>query len=61
MLYVALETKVLDALWNYTKTHFSKDTIDKRDKLSPSDIALCCIIKQFLFIFESATLFLEGQ
>ena len=61
MLHVVLETKVLNALRNYTEMHISKGTIDKRDKLSPSDIALCCTIEQFLSIFESATLFLEGQ
>jgi hypothetical protein len=61
MLHVALETKVLNALWNYTKTHISEGTIDKRDELSPSDIALCRTIEQFLSIFKSATLFLEGQ
>ena len=61
MLYVALETKVLNALWNYTKTHISKGTIDKRDKLSPSNIALYRTIEQFLSIFKSATLFLKGQ
>jgi hypothetical protein len=61
MLSVALETKVLNALRNYTETHVAKGTIDKRDELSPSDIALCRAIEQFLSIFDSATLFLEGQ
>jgi hypothetical protein len=61
MLNVALETKVLNALRNYTETHVAKGTIDKRDELSPSDIALCRAIEQFLSIFDSATLFLEGQ
>ena len=61
MLKVALETRVLNALRNYTETYISDGTIDKRDELLPSDIALCRIVEQFLSIFESATLFLEGQ
>ncbi len=61
MLNVTLETKVLNALRNYTEMHISNGTIDKRDELLPSDIALCRTIEQFLSIFESATLFLEGQ
>jgi hypothetical protein len=61
MLNVALETKVLNALRNYTETHISNGTIDKRDELLPSDIVLCRTIEQFLSIFESATLFLQGQ
>jgi len=60
MLYVTLKTEVLNALWNYTKAHIRKGTINKRDKLTPSNIALCCTIEQFLSIFESATLFLKG-
>ena len=61
MLNTALETKVLNALRNYTEMHISDGTIDKRDELLPSDITLCRTIEQFLSIFESATLFLEGQ
>ncbi len=61
MLSVALETRVLNALRNYTETHISDGSIDKRDELLPSDIALCRTIEQFLSIFQSATLFLEGQ
>jgi hypothetical protein len=61
MLYITLKTKVLNTLWNYTKTHILKGIINKKDKLLPSDIALCHIIKQFLFIFKSATLFLKRQ
>lgn len=61
MLSVALETKVLNALRNYMETHVAKGTIDRRDELSPSDIALCRVIEQFLSIFDCATLFLEGQ
>ena len=56
-----LETKVLNMLRNYTKIHISNGMINKRDELLPSDITLCCAIEQFLSIFESATLFLEGQ
>jgi len=61
MLSVALKTKVLNTLRNYTETHVAKSTIDKRDELSPSNIALCRAIEQFLSIFDSATLFLERQ
>jgi hypothetical protein len=61
MLHVTLETEVLNALWNYTEAHINKGTIDKRDELTPPDVTLCRTIEQFLSIFESATLFLEGQ
>jgi hypothetical protein len=61
MLHVALETQVLNALRNYTEKHISEGTIDKRDELSPSDISLSRTVEQFLSVFESATLFLEGQ
>jgi hypothetical protein len=61
MLSVALDTEVLNALRNYTEKHVTEGTIDKRDQLSPSDIALCRAIEQFLSVFHSATLFLEGQ
>lgn len=61
MLHVSLEARVLNALRNYAEMHISQGTIDKRDELLPSDIALCRTIEQFLSIFESATLFLEGQ
>jgi len=60
MLYITLKTEVLNALWNYTKAYIYKGTINKRDKLTPSNIALYCIIEQFLSIFKSATLFLKG-
>ncbi len=61
MLYIILKTEVLNALRNYTKAYIYKGTINKRDKLTPSNIALCRIIEQFLSIFKSATLFLKGQ
>ena len=61
MLYVTLKTEVLNALRNYTEAHINKGTIDKRDELTPSNIALCRTIEQFLSIFKSATLFLKGQ
>jgi len=61
MLYVILKTEVLNALWNYTKAYIHKGTINKRDKLTSSNIALCRIIEQFLSIFKSVTLFLKGQ
>jgi hypothetical protein len=61
MLHIALETEVLNALRNYTEIHISDGTIDKKDELLPSDIILCRAIEQFLSIFESATLFLEGR
>ncbi len=60
MLYIILKTEVLNALWNYTKAYIYKGIINKRDKLTPSNITLCCIIEQFLSIFKSATLFLKG-
>jgi len=60
MLYITLKTEVLNVLRNYTEAHIYKGTINKRDKLTPSNIALCYIIEQFLSIFKSATLFLKG-
>ena len=61
MLYVILKMEVLNALQNYTKAHIYKGIINKRDKLTPFNIALCYTIEQFLSIFKSATLFLKGQ
>ena len=60
MLYIILKTEVLNALQNYTEAHIYKGTINKRDKLTPSNIALCYIIEQFLSIFKSITLFFKG-
>jgi hypothetical protein len=60
MLNTTLDTRVLNALRNYTEKYISEGTIDKRDELLPSNITLCRTIEQFLSIFESATLFLEG-
>jgi hypothetical protein len=60
MLYIALETEVLNALWNYTEIYISNSTIDKKDELLLSNITFYYTIKQFLSIFESTTLFLEG-
>jgi len=57
MLYVILKTEVFNMLWNYTEVYINKGIIDKRDELTPFDITLYYIIKQFLFIFESAILF----
>jgi len=60
MLYVIFKMEVLNALRNYTKAYICKGMINKRDKLTPSNIALCRTIKQFFSIFKSATLFLKG-
>ena len=60
MLYITLKTEVLNMLWNYTKAHINKGMINKRDKLTSSNVTLYCIIEQFLSIFKSVTLFLKG-
>src|SRR5689334_17441157 len=58
---VALETSVLNAVWNYAEEHINKGTLDKKDELSPSDVVLCRTIESFLRVFHRTTLFLEGQ
>ena len=45
MLYVTLKTEVLNALRNYTEAHINKGIINKRDKLTSSNVTLYCIIK----------------
>ena len=60
MLYITLKTEVLNTLRNYTKAYINKGIINKRDKLTPSNVALYYTIEQFLSIFKSVTLFLKG-
>ena len=60
ILYITLKTKVFNTLRNYIKAYINKGTINKRDELTPSNIALYRTIEQFLSIFKSATLFLKG-
>ena len=61
MIHVALETQVLNALRNYAEKHSFEGTIDEREELSPSYIALSRTVEQFLSAFESVTIFLEGR
>ena len=60
ILYIIPKTKILNTLWNYIKAHINKGTINKKDKLTPFNITLYYIIKQFLSIFKSVILFLKG-
>jgi hypothetical protein len=61
MLQTTLEEPVLNAVRNYTEHHITYGTLDKKDELSNSDIALCRTIANFLGVFDSASLYLQGQ
>ena len=61
MIKVLLQTEVTNVVRNYTARHVTSSTLDKRDELTNQDLTLLRTIKGYLEVFESATLFLQGQ
>ena len=61
MLQTTLEPPILNAVRDYTERYITQGTLDRRDELSNSDIALLRTIASFLGVFDSASLFLQGQ
>ena len=61
MLQTTLEEPVLNAVRNYTEKHIAQGTLDKKDDLSNTDIALLRTIANFLGVFDGACLWLQGQ
>lgn len=61
MLEVAQQLPVKEALSLYAQKYYDSGTIDKRDILSPEDWIQLRTIRDHLFIFQEATLYLEGD
>jgi len=61
MIHVLLNAKILNAVRNYSEKYANEGSLDRKDCLDINDISLLRTMEEFLGVFNSACLFLQGQ